>query len=134
MVLLIGVIPIFIESLVSWNCCNKILEPFKLSSSNLFLSRAHERLAWTGVISSLISLPYKLNPASTRRESRQPKPHKQAFSFLKIWLIKFSTFSLGIDISKPSSPVYPDLEIYKSVFSNWRILMSKKFIILERSK
>ena len=126
--------PIFKVSLVSWSCCNKILEPFKLISFNLFLFRAHKRLAWIGVISSLISLPYKLNPASTRRESRQPKPHKQAFLFLKIWLIKFSAFSLGIEISKPSSPVYPDLEIYKSVLSNWKILMSKKFTILERSK
>ena len=83
---------------------------------------------------SFISLPYKLNPASTLRESRQPNPHKRVFLFLKTLLIKFSAFSLEIEISKPSSPVYPDLEMYISVLSNSIILMSKKFTILDRSK
>ena len=71
----------------------------------------HKSFASTGVISSVNSLPYKLNPASILRVSLDPKPHNMTFVDFINLSIKFFKIIFGIEISKPSSPVYPDLLI-----------------------
>ncbi len=53
-----------------------------------------------GVIDSVMSLPYKHNPASKRRISRAPKPASitELFCTFSNVLVKVATCSVGTDI------------------------------------
>mmetsp|Transcript_14297 Transcript_14297/g.38782 ORF Transcript_14297/g.38782 Transcript_14297/m.38782 type:complete len:214 (+) Transcript_14297:872-1513(+) len=60
-----------------------------------------------GVMSSSRSLPYKHSPASSRSESRGPKPANRTREFSISFCVRASALLLCTLISKPSSPVYP---------------------------
>jgi len=81
-----------------------------------FLLVVHNKSASTGVIDSFNSCPYKHNPASKRKASLAPKPANLHSLNVNNNLTKSSTCELCIDISKPSSPVYPDRDTWHGAF------------------
>mmetsp|Transcript_11232 Transcript_11232/g.31746 ORF Transcript_11232/g.31746 Transcript_11232/m.31746 type:complete len:219 (+) Transcript_11232:199-855(+) len=90
--------------------CLRILSPpGKENVSLLAFPMVHVKPASGGVVSSLKSLPYKHKPASNRKESLAPKPHKRTFSSATKSSTNFNVPGTGTEISKPSSPVYPVL-------------------------
>ena len=104
-----GLMPTLIYSTPSSISFFIILDPGKLELI-LFLDIAHFKFASIGLIFSFKSCPYKHKHASNLRVSLAPRPINFDPFFNKI-STKLSTLELSIEISKPSSPVYPDLVI-----------------------
>ena len=69
---------------------------------------AQDSPASTGVVVSSMSLPYRHNPASRRRESRAPNPAGLTSGSSRSRRARRSASSAGTEISNPSSPVYPE--------------------------
>ena len=108
-ILVSGLIPTLNFLTPAWICFLIISDPGYWSLI-LFFDIAHFKLASIGVVSVSKSFPYKQSPASKRNVSLAPKPINFD-PFLSKIFVKFSAISFGIEISNPSSPVYPDLVI-----------------------
>uniref|UniRef100_A0A7C9DB24 Uncharacterized protein n=1 Tax=Opuntia streptacantha TaxID=393608 RepID=A0A7C9DB24_OPUST len=92
-------------------CFSITSAPRKPPSALLLFPIAQVSPASTGVMCCSRSLPYRQSPASSRRLSRAPNPVSLTFpsDFSRIALARSTAYSLGTEISKPSSPVYPVL-------------------------
>ncbi|KAH3666108.1 hypothetical protein OGAPHI_004297 [Ogataea philodendri] len=91
----------------------RILELPLNSSDLLDLETSQFSEASTGVVCSLSSCPYKHIPASSLRESLAASPIGLTDSSSKIAKKNFLATSIsGIEISNPSSPVYPPLAMW----------------------
>ena len=94
---------------LSWR---KIISAPGKSSSLFWMTRlrfpiVHVKPASIGVVSSSISLPYKHKPASSRKESRAPKPDSCTLPSVDESKVSVTSVILSsmIDNSNPSSPV-----------------------------
>ena len=85
--------------------------PIKPPFSILSFGIDHVKPASIGDTEDDMSFPYKQSPASILKEFLAPKPASLTPSHCKSSFINFSAYLSFIDISKPSSPVYPHLEI-----------------------
>ena len=87
-------------------------DPKNPPSARRRFDTANAALASTGSNSGFMSWPYSGRPASSRNESRAPRPMGFTSGCAQIWSASAFAWAAGTEISKPSSPVYPERLIH----------------------
>jgi hypothetical protein len=78
---------------------------FNLLESSFLLNTVHIKVASSGVISVLISWPWRHKPASSLKESLDPKPAHYKVGFFNNLSVILTICEPVPAISNPSSPV-----------------------------
>mmetsp|Transcript_61436 Transcript_61436/g.139075 ORF Transcript_61436/g.139075 Transcript_61436/m.139075 type:complete len:226 (-) Transcript_61436:448-1125(-) len=87
--------------------CSAPKKPCSVRRRVLGPPMVHVKLPSIGVVVSSKSLPYRHNPASSRRESRAPRPAGLTEASARMASASLAASALGTESSNPSSPVYP---------------------------